>query len=34
LKWRESAVTLKDILAERDREAAELGRFMVELGYE
>jgi type I restriction enzyme M protein len=32
--WDKYAVTLKDILAERDREAAELGRFMVELGYE
>jgi type I restriction enzyme M protein len=32
--WDKYAVTLKDILAERDREAAELDRFMVELGYE
>ena len=32
--WDKYAVTLKDILAERDREAAELDRFMVALGYE
>lgn len=32
--WEKYAVTLKDILAERDREAAELDRFMAALGYE
>jgi len=32
--WDKYAVTTKQILAERDREAAQLNRFLVELGYE
>jgi type I restriction enzyme M protein len=32
--WQKYAVTMKQILAERDREAAQLDRFLVELGYE
>ena len=32
--WDKYAVTARDILAERDRAAAELERFLVELGYE
>jgi type I restriction enzyme M protein len=32
--WQKYAVTAKQILAERDREAEQLGQFLVELGYE
>ncbi len=32
--WDKYAVTARDILAERDRAAAELERFLVELGYD
>ena len=32
--WDKYAVTLKQILAERDREAEQLDRFLEELGYE
>jgi type I restriction enzyme M protein len=32
--WEKYAVTLKEILAERDAEAEKLNRFLVELGYE
>jgi type I restriction enzyme M protein len=32
--WDKYAVTTKQILAERDREAEQLGQFLVELGYE
>ena len=32
--WQKYAVTMKQILAERDREAEQLDQFLVELGYE
>ena len=32
--WPKYAVTMKQILAERDREAAQLNVFLKELGYE
>ena len=32
--WQKYAVTTKQILADRDREAAQLNHFMKELGYE
>ena len=32
--WQKYAVTTKQILAERDREAAQLTTFLMELGYE
>jgi type I restriction enzyme M protein len=32
--WSKYAVTTKQILAERDREAAQLNAFLKELGYE
>lgn len=32
--WQKYAVTTKQILAERDREAAQLDAFLKELGYE
>jgi type I restriction enzyme M protein len=32
--WQKYAVTMQQILAERDREAEQLDQFLVELGYE